>query len=62
MTPEARARTKTNAMLETAGRIVQERGELNLHSGPGVAVRDFPTPTGSADNVLGQLKLVGRPS
>ena len=62
MTPEARARTKIDAMLETAGQIVQDRGELNLHSGPGVAVHDIPTPTGSADDVLGPLKLVGRPS
>jgi type I restriction enzyme R subunit len=52
MTPEARARIKIDAMLEAAGWIVQGRGELNLHAGPGVAVREVPTPTGPADYVL----------
>ena len=52
MTPEARARIKIDTMLEAAGWIVQSRGELNLHAGPGVAVREVPTPTGPADYVL----------
>lgn len=62
MTPKAHALTKIDAMLETAGRIVQGRGELNLHAGPSIAVRDIPTPTGLADEALRPLKLVGRPS
>lgn len=45
MTPEARARIKIDAMLEAAGWIMQHRGELNLHAGPDVAVREVPTPT-----------------
>jgi type I restriction enzyme R subunit len=52
MTPEARARIKIDAMLVAAGWIVQHRDELNLHAGPGVAVREVPTPTGPADYVL----------
>lgn len=41
-------------MLVEAGWIVQSRDELNLHAGPGVAVREVPTPTGPgpADYVL----------
>lgn len=39
-------------MLEAAGWIVQDRGELNLHAGPGVAVRGVPAATGPADDVL----------
>lgn len=39
-------------MLARAGWIVQSRAELNLHAGPGVAVREVPTPTGPADYLL----------
>lgn len=62
MTPDAHAHSKIDAMLETAGWIVQGPRELNLHAGPRVAVRDVPTPIGSADDVLGPLKFVGYPS
>lgn len=51
-TPEARARAKIDAMLAQAGWIVQSRAELNLHAGPGVAVREAPTHTGPADYIL----------
>ncbi len=51
-TPEARARVKIDAMLAETGWIVQHRAELNLHAGPGVAVREVPTPTGPADYIL----------
>lgn len=51
-TPEARARAKIDAMLTAAGWIVQSRADLNLHAGPGVAVREVPTPTGPADYIL----------
>lgn len=50
--PEARARVKIDAMLAQAGWIVQNREDLNLHAGPGVAVREVPTPTGPADYIL----------
>ena len=51
-TPEARARRVIDKMLAGAGWIVQSRAELNLHAGPGVAVREVPTPTGPADYIL----------
>lgn len=51
-TPEARARAKIDAMLAQAGWIVQSRDDLNLHAGPGVAVREVATPTGPADYIL----------
>ena len=50
--PEARARRIIDAMLAQAGWLVQDRGDLNLWAGPGVAVRELPTATGPADYVL----------
>ncbi len=50
--PEARARAQIDAMLAQAGWIVQDRAALNLYAGPGVAVREVPTPTGPADYIL----------
>lgn len=50
--PEARSRAKIDATLAQAGWIVQSRADLNLHAGPGVAVREVPTPTGPADYIL----------
>ncbi len=56
VTPEARARAHIDAMPAQAGWdampaqagwIVQDRGRLNLHAGPGVAVREVPTPASS---------------
>lgn len=41
LTPEARARVDIDAMLEAAGWIIQNRSELNLAAGRGVAVREF---------------------
>lgn len=52
MTPEARARQQIDAMLARAGWIVQDRHAVNLYAGPGVAVREVPTPTGPADYLL----------
>lgn len=51
-TPEARARQKIDAMLLAAGWIVQNRADVNLHAGQGVAVREVPTLTGPADYLL----------
>ncbi len=51
-TPEARARQHIDAMLSKAGWLVQDRADVNLHAGPGIAVREVPTPTGPADYVL----------
>lgn len=52
MTPEARARQHIDAMLTRAGWLVQDRRDVNLTAGPGVAVREVPTPTGPADYIL----------
>jgi len=40
-TPEQQARQDIDAALREAGWVVQDRGELNLSAGPGVAVREF---------------------
>ncbi len=50
--PEARARQRIDAMLAAAGWIVQSRSDLNLHAGPGIAVREVSTTTGPADYIL----------
>jgi type I restriction enzyme, R subunit len=52
MTPEATARLLIDARLQLAGWVVQDLKALNLASGSGVAVREYPTDTGPADYVL----------
>ncbi len=64
-TPEARARQVIDAALTTAGWIVQDRDAVNLHAGPGIAVRETPTATGPADYLLfldGRACVRSRPS
>ena len=53
-TPEQRARREIDANLQAAGWLVRDRGEMDLTSGPGIAVREFPMKSGfgSADYVL----------
>ena len=51
-TPEQQARVTIDKMLTDAGWLVQDRRELNLHAGRGVAVREFPLSTGPADYLL----------
>jgi type I restriction enzyme R subunit len=51
-TPEARARTNIDRLLEATGWVVQDRAAMNLYAGPGVAVREFPLTTGFADYLL----------
>ena len=43
-TPEAVARVTIDSALEAAGWQVQDVHHINLHAGPGVAVREFPLP------------------
>lgn len=52
MTPEQKAREIIDKKLEQSGWIVQDRKLLNLFAGLGVAVREFPTGTGSVDYAL----------
>ncbi len=50
--PEDRARAEIDAKLSACGWIVQNRDEMNLSAGPGVAVREFATSQGPADYAL----------
>ena len=52
MTPEARARIRIDELLQICGWVVQDRAEINLSAGVGVAVREFSLPSGPADYLL----------
>jgi type I restriction enzyme R subunit len=52
MTPEQKARQRVDALLTGAGWAVQDFAAINIHAGPGVAVREFPLQTGFADYLL----------
>lgn len=51
-TPEARARTDIDRLLEAAGWVVQDYHGVNIRAAQGVAVREFPLKTGFADYLL----------
>jgi hypothetical protein len=42
--PEAIAREDIDRQLQAAGWIMQDRAKLNIHAGPGVAVREVSIP------------------
>ena len=50
--PEALARQEIDRQLHACGWLVQSRGDMNIHAGPGIAVREFPLKTGFADYLL----------
>lgn len=52
MTPEQLAREKIDLRLKQAGWIVQDYKSLNPSAGLGIAVREYPTESGSADYIL----------
>ncbi|SRR5579883_1855622 len=52
MTPEARARARIDELLRECGWQLQDRDEINLGAGLGVAVREFLLPSGAADYLL----------
>lgn len=52
MTPEAKARKNIDQLLEKAGWIIQDRNQLNLGAGLGVAVREYPLKAGPVDYLL----------
>src|SRR4051812_18768530 len=58
---EQRARfERIDPQLRAAGWIVQRFKEMNLAAGSGIAVREYPTPTGPVDYALYvDRKLVG---
>ena len=53
-TPEAKARQQIDAILGSAGWLVQDYATRNIHAGPGVAIREFPLNQGhgTADYLL----------
>jgi type I restriction enzyme R subunit len=42
MKPEDKARQEIDRQLQACGWKVQDRASMNIHAGPGVAVREFP--------------------
>jgi type I restriction enzyme R subunit len=51
-TPEDRARQKIDKLLEAAGWAVQDRQDFDPRVSRGIAVREHPLETGSADYLL----------
>ena len=64
--PEQQARAEIDKALDAAGWVIQDRAELNLSAGPGVAVREFKMADGHgiADYMLSRARRSGcwRPS
>src|SRR5690348_3785035 len=52
MTPEERARQQIDVLLQQSGWNVQDRSEINLAAGPGVAIREARSKAGEADYLL----------
>ncbi|HUW82028.1 MAG TPA: DEAD/DEAH box helicase family protein [Phycisphaerae bacterium] len=52
MPAEEKARQKIDRQLGESGWLVQDHADMNISAGPGVAVREFPLRTGSADYLL----------
>ncbi|NLJ42627.1 MAG: DEAD/DEAH box helicase family protein [Bacteroidales bacterium] len=50
--PEQIARDSIDRQLRACGWIIQNRSQINLNEGQGVAVREYPTDAGPADYVL----------
>jgi type I restriction enzyme, R subunit len=50
--PEQIARDNIDSALERSGWIIQSIKQVNLHSGIGIAVREYLTDVGPADYVL----------
>ncbi len=51
-TPEQLARDKIDKLLSTCGWIVQDKKQINLSAGIGIAVREYQTDVGPADYIL----------
>lgn len=52
LAPEEQARAAIDALLAAAGWAVQDMAGLNRHAAEGVAVREFPLPSGPCDYLL----------
>lgn len=60
MKPEDKAREELDRQLSQCGWIVQDRREMNITAGFGVAVREFSLKTGAADYLLyADAKVIG---
>jgi type I site-specific restriction endonuclease len=51
-TPEQLSRRKIDALLTTAGWVLQNANEFNRNASAGVAVREFQLPSGPCDYLL----------
>jgi type I restriction enzyme R subunit len=51
-TPEQMARDNIDKQLSASGWIIQNKKQMNLNAGLGVAVREYQTDAGHADYVL----------
>ena len=52
MTPEEKARLVIDQKLKQSGWVIQDMSQLNLSASLGIAVREFPTSTGTVDYAL----------
>jgi type I restriction enzyme R subunit len=52
ITPEGNARQEIDKNLIKAGWTIQDKNQINLSAGLGVAVREYPTESGPADYIL----------
>ncbi len=52
LTPEQKARKNIDSQLNLAGWILQDLSDFNPSAGLGIAVREYPTESGSADYIL----------
>lgn len=50
--PEQAARDNIDRQLFACGWIIQDKKQINLYAGPGVAVREYQTDAGPADYIL----------
>lgn len=60
LNPEQQARVEIDRMLEAAGWVIQDYKHADIAAAPGVAIREFWTPTGEMDYLLvADRKVVG---
>ena len=51
-TPEQKARSQIDKMLNQAGWVIQDKNKVNLSLSFGIAIREYQTDAGPADYVL----------
>lgn len=52
LSPEQIAREKIDSELVKCGWIIQDKSNINLAAGPGIAIREYQTGVGPADYIL----------